>query len=254
VLEQVLDESAPAPVLRPVRIPTAAIEVADQLITAVAVGEFLPGDRLPVERELAQMLGVSRPSVREAISRLQAAGIVEIRRGRLGGTYVRESWTEASAAAVRRTLLPRWDEFEQLFDLRGLVEEMVARTAAARRKDEDIEQIRQALARYESARSVREEHSADNAFHQAVVNATGNPQIVALSRDLLTRVTLGLAVEPWTEDPSVYERTMREHIMLGEAIIAGEVEHAGEIAREHFTITAHTLREALSRGVAAENR
>jgi GntR family transcriptional regulator, transcriptional repressor for pyruvate dehydrogenase complex len=249
VLDQVLDEAAPAPVLRPVRLATKAEEVADRLITAVAVGEFLPGDRLPVERELARMLGVSRPSVREAISRLQAAGIVRIRRGRLGGAYVCESWTSASAAAVRRTLLPRWDELEQLFDVRGLVEEMVARTAAQRRTDEDIKRIRHALEMYASARTVREEHTADTAFHQAVSDATGNPQIVALSREMLTRVTLGLAIEPCDDDPRVYERAMREHTAMGEAIIAGEAERAGEIAREHFTITARTLREALSRGM-----
>jgi DNA-binding FadR family transcriptional regulator len=253
VLTQVLDCAAPAPLLGPVRVATAAEEVADRLITAVAVGEFLPGDRLPVERELARLLGVSRPTVREAISRLQSAGVVEIRRGRLGGTYVRDSWTEVSAPAVRRTLLPRWPEFEQLFDLRGLVEEMVARTAARRRRPEHIEQIRRAVKAYESAQSAREMHAADTAFHQAVLEATGNPQIIALSRDLLTRVALGLPIEPHEDDREVHDRAVREHTAIARAIAAGEVELAGEIAREHFTITEDTLREALSRGIAAED-
>jgi GntR family transcriptional repressor for pyruvate dehydrogenase complex len=252
VLTHVLDEGAPAPLLGPVRVSTAAEEVADRLITAVAVGEFLPGDRLPVERELARLLGVSRPTVREAISRLQAAGVVEIRRGRLGGTYVRDSWTEVSAPAVRRTLLPRWPEFEQLFDLRGLVEEMVARTAARRRRPEHIERLHSAVEAYESAETGREMHAADTAFHQAVLDATGNPQIIALSRDLLTRVALGLPIEPHEDAREVHERALREHTAIARAIAAGEVELAGEIAREHFTITADTLREALSRGMAAE--
>jgi GntR family transcriptional repressor for pyruvate dehydrogenase complex len=252
VITQVLDEGAPAPLLGPVRVSTAAEEVADRLITAVAVGEFLPGDRLPVERELARLLGVSRPTVREAISRLQAAGVVDIRRGRLGGTYVRDSWTEVSAPAVRRTLLPRWPEFEQLFDLRGLVEEMVARTAAQRRRPEHIERIRSAVEAYESAETGREMHAADTAFHQAVLDATGNPQIIALSRALLTRVALGLPIEPNTDVREVHERALREHSAIAHAIVAGDVELAGEIAREHFTITADTLREALSRGMAAE--
>jgi DNA-binding FadR family transcriptional regulator len=252
VLTQALDEGTPAPLLGPVRVSTASEEVSDRLITAVAVGEFLPGDRLPVERELARLLGVSRPTVREAISRLHAAGIVEIRRGRLGGTYVRDSWTEVSAPAVRRTLLPRWPEFEQLFDLRGLVEEMVARTAAQRRRPEHIDQIRSAVEAYESAETGREMHAADTAFHQAVLDATGNPQIVALSRALLTRVALGLPIEPHEDVREVHERALREHSAIAHAIAAGEVERAGAIAREHFTITADTLREVLSRGMAAE--
>jgi GntR family transcriptional repressor for pyruvate dehydrogenase complex len=249
VLEQVLDDRIPGPVLRPVRLPTAAQEVADRLITAIAVGEYLPGERLPSERELVQILGISRSTVREAIGRLQAVGIVEIRRGRQGGAHVRESWTSASAEAVRRTLLPRWDEMEQLFDLRCLVEGMVARTAAQRRRAEDIDSMREALAAYESAETQQQEHAADVAFHQAVVQATRNPQIAGLSRDLLTRVSLGFPVEPYDGGRPVYRRALVEHTALCESIAAGDSDRAGEIAQGHFTITNDSLRDVLSRGL-----
>jgi DNA-binding FadR family transcriptional regulator len=96
-------------------------------------------------------------------------------------------------------------------------------------------------------------HAADTAFHQAVLDATGNPQIVALSRALLTRVALGLPIEPHEDVREVHERAVREHTAIARAIVAGDVELAGEVAREHFTITADTLREALSRGMAAED-
>src|SRR5262245_7720545 len=217
VLDQVLDESAPGPVLRPVRLPTAAAEVADRLVTAIALGEYLPGERLPPERELAQILGVSRSTVREASGRLLAVGIVDIRRGRQGGTYVRESWTGASAEAVRRTLLPRWEEMEQLFDLRCLVEGMVARVAAQRRRAEDVAAMREAIAMLGSAETEHRKHAADIAFHHAVVAATRNPQIAGLSRDLLTRVSLGFPVEPFDRDPGVYRRALAEHTALCDA-------------------------------------
>jgi DNA-binding FadR family transcriptional regulator len=248
----VLDGAAPGTVLRPVRLPTAAAEVADRLITAIAIGEYLPGERLPAERELAQILDVSRSTVREAVGRLLAVGIVDIRRGRQGGTYVRESWTGASAEAVRRTLLPRWTEMEQLFDLRCLVEGMIARVAAQRRTGEDIERMRGALGGYASAQTQRQEHAADIAFHQAVVAATRNSQIAALRRDLLTRVSLGFPVEPYDGAPAVYRRALGEHTALYEAIAAGNAERAGQIAQSHFSITNETLREVLSRGLAAE--
>jgi GntR family transcriptional regulator, transcriptional repressor for pyruvate dehydrogenase complex len=240
----------PSRILRPVRVHTAVDEVADRLITAVAIGEYLPGDRLPAERELAAVLGVGRSTVREAMGRLLAAGVVDIRRGRQGGAYVRESWTGASAQAVRRTLLPRWPELEQLFDLRCLVEGMVARVAAQRRRDEDIERMSTALDSFAAAGSPQEKHAADIAIHQAVLEATQNPQIAGLSRDLLARVGLGIPIEPYDSEPAVYRRALAEHTALCEAIAAGEVERAGEIAQAHFTITNESLREVLSRGLA----
>lgn len=252
VLEQVLG-GASGPALRPVRLPTAASEVADRLITAIAIGEYLPGERLPPERELAQILDVGRSTVREAIGRLQAVGIVDIRRGRQGGTYVRESWTGASAEAVRRTLLPRWAEMEQLFDLRCLVEGMIARTAAERRGGTDVARMRESLAGFASARTPQQEHAADIAFHQAVVEAARNPQIAALSRDLLTRVSLGFPIEPYDGTPSVYRRALGEHTALCDAIAAGDSDGAGKIAQGHFTITNEAVREVLSRGLAADS-
>ncbi|HKT04231.1 MAG TPA: FCD domain-containing protein [Rugosimonospora sp.] len=238
--------------LRPVRLPTAAAEVTDRLITAIAIGEYLPGERLPAERELAQILDVSRSTVREAVGRLLAVGIVDIRRGRQGGAFVRESWTAASAEAVRRTLLPRWDELEQLFDLRCLVEGMVARVAAQRRDDGDVTRMRAALDGFARARSPQQEHAADIAFHRAVLGAAHNPQITALSRDLLARVSLGFPIEPYDGLPAVYQRALAEHTALCEAIAAGDAERAGQIAQGHFTITNEAVRQVLSRGLAGD--
>ncbi|MER5428529.1 FCD domain-containing protein [Streptomyces sp. NPDC002588] len=253
MLDRVLLGGAPSPELRPVRVASAVDEVSDRLLTAIAVGDFLPGQRLPAERELTILLKVSRPTVREAIGRLQAVGVVEIRRGRNGGAYVRDSWTESSAAAVRHTLLPRWTEFEQLFDLRGLVEGMVAATAARRRRPHDLEAMREALAAYLSARTPRDEQTADSAFHHAVCAATGNPQIVTLSRDLLARISLGFPVEPWGKgERTHFHQGSADHKALYEAIAAGEPERAEEIARDHFTISAQMIRDVLERVRAVE--
>lgn len=234
----------------PVRLASAVDEVTDRLLTAVALGDFLPGERLPGERELARVLGVSRSTVHAALGRLRLAGVVETRRGRSGGAFVLASWAATSRAAVQRTLVRRRPELDQLLDLRGLVEGMVARAAAERRTPVDIERLRSALSDFEQARTPAEEHAADTAIHAAVLAATGNPQITALSSDLLARVSSGFAIEPYSRE--VYQRALAEHTALVTAVVDGEAETAGALARDHFSMTARTLRRVMSRGLEQE--
>jgi DNA-binding FadR family transcriptional regulator len=125
---------------------------------------------------------------------------------------------------------------------------MVAATAARRRTPEDVAAIRAALERYGSAAAPREAQLADSAFHEAVCRATGNQQIAALSRDLLTRTSLGFPVEPWGKgERTEFLRARGDHTALYEAIRDGEAARAEEIAREHFTISADLVRAVLSR-------
>lgn len=250
MLRQASDGPAESSLLSPVRIPSAVEEVTDRLITAIALGEILPGSGLPPEREMAALLQVARTTIREAIGRLSAIGLVEIRRGRAGGTFVLTSWTEASAQAVRRTLLPRWGELEQLFDLCALVEATVARASAERRSEADVTAIRAALAGFAAARSKAEEQAADQVFHRAITHSTGNPQLAALNRELITRISLGFPFEPW-RDPDLggdgSERAQAEHVDLCEAIADRDPERAGRIAHKHSMISAEIIRETLER-------
>lgn len=236
------------PTLVPLRRSTAADEVTDRLLTAVALGTYLPGERLPVERELSAILAVSRSTVRQALARLRGAGVVEVRRGRSGGAYVRSSWTAASAGAVRRTLQPRVSELELLFDLRARVEEMAARAAAERRTPDDVRALRAAMAAFAAAEEPTEEHRFDGVLHEAVLAATGNGLLAELSRDLLARTTMGVPREPYRRE--VFARAVREHGELVSAVVAGDVERAGAVARSHFAMSAEALREILARGLA----
>ena len=131
----------PFPLDRRLALRSRGDQIADQLVTAIALGEYVEGQRLPPERELASLVGVSRQSVRDAIHQLADAGYVEIRRGRSGGTFVTASWRPESQDRVRRTLAPRWDEFEDLFELRQTVEAMIARKAAARHHEADAARL-----------------------------------------------------------------------------------------------------------------
>jgi DNA-binding FadR family transcriptional regulator len=231
--------------LGPVRVGRSVDAVTDRLVTAIAVGDFSPGERLPPERELAGLLGVGRQTLRAALARLRAAGYVETRRGRSGGAFVLDGWGALSDDAVRRTLMPSWDDLVELSDLRCLVESLIARTAAERRDRADIAVLEAALAEYEHADGAVSARRADHALHQGVVTATRNKHLARLSRELLARVNVGLPIEPFTEE--LFQRAIPEHQALVAAVADGDPDTAGDVARTHFTITTEALRSAMTR-------
>jgi GntR family transcriptional repressor for pyruvate dehydrogenase complex len=241
---------APGPgVLGPLHVPTAVDEVADTLVTAIALGEYVPGQRLPAERELARLLGVSRSTVSEALARLRAGGVVEVRRGRAGGSFVQDSWTGLSAAAVGRTLVPHRTELEQLSDLRCRWEEVVARTAAERRTARQARELRARLERFALARTSEEQHVSDIGLHAGVLAAARNPHMTRLSHELLAKVAVGMPVEPF--ERRFYGRALREHTALVQAVVDGDVELAGTTARRHFRISARTVQAVIERAAPA---
>lgn len=238
-------DAVPVALIGPLHRKKAGEQLADRLITAIALGEFSLGQRLPAERDLALQLQTSRTTVATALRLLAAAGYVEVRRGRLGGAYVLETWTDDTAATVRRTLAPRWQETELHQDYRRLVEGLVARTAAQRRDPQDCAALREALAAFERAETLEAARAADGGLHRAVAAATHNPHLVVLSSRLLAESTLGFAFEPFTDD--VYARALPQHRELVEAVVTGDAEVAGELASRHFTLTTEALRALMSR-------
>ncbi len=239
--------------LGPLRTPAAGEVLADRIMTAIALGEFTPGQRLPAERELAVRLGVSRTTVRDALARVATSGLLEVRRGRSGGAFVRRPWTTEStesARAVRATLGSRWDELESTFDMRHLVEALVARTAAERRDAADTREIRAALRQYEQATALPDAQAADLRLHHAIAKAAKNPRLLAVREQLLSEVSFGFAVEPFTDE--VYERALPQHRQLAAAVIARDADAAWEIGRQHFAITDDELRAALVRAVRGD--
>ena len=126
------------PFARRITVGGAADAVTDRLVTAVALGIYVPGQRLPPERELSGMLEVSRTTVREGLQRLVADVYLEVRRGRSGGYFVLSRVGPELADIVRRSIAPRIEAFEALFDARRLIEGLIASTAAARRSEDDL--------------------------------------------------------------------------------------------------------------------
>lgn len=223
----------------------ASQQIADRIVTAIALGGFVEEQRLPSEREMAEMLGTSRPTIREAFQRLESLGLIEIRRGRNGGAFVLAlDWTSAQEA-VRRTLLPAWAEFEVLFDFRTLIERLVASTAALRRTDDDIVIITAALDDYRNAGGSREaSRAADEALHRSIAAATHNTYLLELSVELRIKVSLGFQAEPYT--PALRERALEQHPALVDAVVAGDADLAARLAAEHFGLTEEMYRKVFA--------
>lgn len=227
------------------RARTASEQIADRILAAVAVGVLQPGVKLPTERELADILGVSRATIRQALARLSALGVLASRRGRGGGTFVEvfERSVESSRAVVR-SLEPIHNDLESLFDYRSLVEQLIARTAAARRTPADMKAMRVALADYEAASGAAESRIADRALHASIAVAARNDHLGQLSKDLVSRVNLGFSTEPYSE--ALHDIALEQHAELVEAICVGDENRAALIAGAHFhQTTSDTWRAVL---------
>jgi DNA-binding FadR family transcriptional regulator len=238
-------DPAAGPLLIPMAMRTAGERIAERIVTAIALGEFVAGQRLPAERDLAATLEVSRATVREALQRLQAAGYITSKRGAGGGTFVRATPGPSSDAMIARTLVPAWAGLTELLDFRRLAEQMIARAAAERRDAADVAAIRAAVEAYARAPDRDASRLADHALHQAIARAAHNTRLAGLSAQLRREVSLGFDAEPYT--PAVRRRALRQHPLLAQAVIAGDPEGAARLAAEHFLLTEDMLRELHAR-------
>ncbi|GAA4338041.1 FadR/GntR family transcriptional regulator [Variovorax defluvii] len=146
-------------------------QIADQLSALIAQGEFAPGSRLPAERDLARQLGVSRPSVREALIALEVEGWVEVRTG--SGVYVRDR-APPGAAGLPAPASTEWGPLE-LIRARRVIEGETAAIAAGSARRKDIEAMSRAIERMRDLadRSVMP-LEGDRDFHLAIVDCCGN--------------------------------------------------------------------------------
>lgn len=238
--------AAEASALRPFRAETAAAQIADRFVTAIALGEFVVGQKLPSIQDLSQRLLVSPNTVREALTRLAALGYVEISRGRTGGTVVTSQWGPASDSMVRRALDANWEQLEVTLDFRSLVEQQIARTAAQRITEEDVPRIEAAVAAYAAADADRAASGiADLEVHQAIAAAAHNAELTALSLRIRREVSLGFDAEPYSAE--VRATAIRQHAELASAVIGRDPELAARLAATHFRLTEQTLRELHAR-------
>jgi GntR family transcriptional regulator, transcriptional repressor for pyruvate dehydrogenase complex len=218
--------------------------IAERLLTALALGQYWPGQRLPSERQLASLLQVSRASARQGIGLLREQGYVEVRRGRNGGAFVTDKPVYEDAA-VRRTLLSGWTRLAALLDFRSSVEAQIAFVAAERRTKIEAANIRRLADDYLASGAGRgPSQRADQSLHEAIAAATHNPFWRQLSVELRYEVNQGLGTEPFS--PKLRRRGEEQHPLLAEAVAKGEADQAARLAASHFQLNAVAVRELLA--------
>lgn len=236
---------------RPVAADAGSVvdEITDRLVTAIALGEYLTGARLPAERDLAHTLGVARTTVRIALARLVELGFLETRRGRSGGSFVRTEWTEASRGAVQRTLSERIDTIRDSVDAMSLLHGTIARAAAERRSDDDVRVLHACVEEFRQAGSGLASQRADLRLHLAIGRAARNGTLVAVLTSLESRVSISAPAHLWGGSAGMREmelRALAEHEELVTAIAAGDPEASGRIATAHVGIDLELIEAALA--------
>jgi GntR family transcriptional repressor for pyruvate dehydrogenase complex len=147
-------------------------EIVEQLKELISTGELKPGDKLPSEREMSDSLGVSRTSVREALTALEAIGILDIRPGE--GTFVRETSMAETFWPLFLVLTVERSPGNQLMEVRRVLETESAALAAQRATEEQLAKIADILQQMKKADTVQEAVSFDLKFHYAIAEATTN--------------------------------------------------------------------------------
>jgi DNA-binding FadR family transcriptional regulator len=204
-------------------------QIAEQLRSLITGGEFTPGSRLPAERDLAKQLGVSRPSVREALIALEVEGWVEVRTG--SGVYVLERDKRKGGKANGHVTVPatEWGPLE-LIRARRVIEGEIASLAARQARRKDIAAIRAAIDfMQDDADKGVQPLEGDRAFHTAIAQACGNAVLVETVQTFwdARRGPLFERLGDYFETVPSWRKAIAEHEIVLEAIRA----HDGDAAR-----------------------
>lgn len=233
------------PAFRRLRGGNAYEETVERLLQAVKLGQVPVGGRLPTERELAAVLCVSRPTLREAIKALAEAGYVESRRGRHGGTFVLppREWRRDRRDA-RQIARDMGSGMTDALLLREVLEPGAADLAArVPHTKEAVEQLRGALAQEQSA-DVADYRPADSRLHLAIVSLVGSSSLAAAVSDNRMRLNDLLDAIPLLPPNIAHSRA--QHVRIVHAVLRGQPDVARREMARHLDGTASLLRGFLT--------
>ncbi|MFC6335467.1 FCD domain-containing protein [Pseudomonas sp. CCM 7891] len=239
-------------------------DIVEQLEGMILEGTLKSGERLPAERALAEQFGVSRPSLREAIQKLAAKGLLVSRQG--GGNYVVESLGSTFSDPLLHLLENNPEAQSDLLEFRQTLEASCAYYAALRATEVDRERLTAAFealqdcyARADEVSRV-EEGAADARFHLAIAEASHNAVLLHTIRglfDLLKRNVVTNIGGMYQQRAETRDMLISQHRDLYLAIIEGRAEQAREISTRHLLYVQEVLEEVrheVQRMARAERR
>ncbi len=231
--------SLPHVVLRPASGNAFEVTV-EQLATAIRLGVFTDGEQLPPERELADRLGVSRSTLRDAIAALRDSGLVTTRRGRGGGSVVTYAGLEPGSRSGTHPVRTG-AALADAMDFRRVVEPGAAALTASRAlaADQRAWLVESALAAREAPDNAAH-RLADSRFHLAVATLSGSPMLIeAVTR---AQAALNELLSAIPVLPTNIAHSNDQHDAVVRAILDGDSTRAREAMEEHCDATAALLR------------
>jgi DNA-binding FadR family transcriptional regulator len=264
-----------AGILRPVRQGNAFEETVERLLTVIKLGMVPAGERLPPERDLAPLLGISRLTLRDALSELQRAGYVSSRRGRFGGTFVTYTPAAPDRGELRRLAREDGDKLTDALKFRLAVETGAAEILAgaiegtaspddagaenaasenaaaedpgpgdASREDPGPRQILLARLADVNAASPQDYRRLDTLFHLTIAELTGSSLLLGACTDARMRLNDLLNAIPVLQRN--IDNTAVQHAAIVTAILAGDGHRARAAVAEHLAGTGYLLRGFLA--------
>ena len=215
--------------------------VFGRLEAMIRAGELRPGDRLPNERQLAEDLGVGRPSVREALRVLEAMEVITVTggAGRASGSVIAEATSSSALSSILglQLSLGHFDA-DELVETRLVLEIWSARTAAKQRTDEDLVTLRALLDDLDASAGERERYlELDTQFHLAIAGAAGNALLSHLMDALRVPIVdlLHERTDRRKDWDAVVDWAQPDHHALFDAIAAGDGDAAEAALRHHLS-------------------
>ena len=222
-------------IFKPVHPPTTFEETVERLGTAIRLGLLVPGTRLPSERDLADQLGISRSTLRQALTTLVQSGHLVSLRGRAGGTFVAPE--PPLGQDVGGEVLG--EEARAVLDYRVAVETGATVLAAERAQVEDLERLLDFTQRMEGARRFDDYRRADIRFHIGVAEASHSPRLVTAMTEVQGQMSDLIARIAHPDE--VLTRANEQHSRLVSLLRRRDVGRAVQLMREHMDGTEHIL-------------
>ena len=214
-----------------------AVETAYRIRRLIAERGLRPGDKLPSERELTKMLGVSRTSVRSALKELEATGIAEISAAR--GTFVSMDGSKSIVTSIQGWFEANRLSLPELIEFRRALEPAVAAAAAQHRAESDLQLLSgqvEAMRRSVRSNDAPGFSRADNAFHRQIAVASNNRLFLIMAD--ATGETLRLYREAAARlGPAMLRRSLQDHGAILDAIVRGEPDGARDAMLRHIVET-----------------
>jgi GntR family transcriptional repressor for pyruvate dehydrogenase complex len=226
-------------------------KVVEHIKELIFNGQLQPGDKLPPERELAEMMNVSRPTIREAFKILSAMGFLNIRQGH--GVFVAEQ--SARIHNLASFLFLQTDTIRELFEVRKMIETETAAWAAKRGTSEFLEQIstktnevynRVVLNREFTNQEEQDQFlsESDQEFHLMVAEAAGNEVLLRVMTNLIDLLRESRMQS--MKIPGRLVQSLKEHIQIADALVVRDSKLARKTMFEHLSSVEKDLTQELT--------